>query len=106
MANPVKSSDIFLNDGAVKQFTDELERLIGIVNKLKGESVKLEVELKKANIATATGKETVKQAGQQYNKLEKELEKYNTAIDEHNIKIQAAREATRKATNYPSLQQS
>jgi hypothetical protein len=103
MANPVKSSDIFLNDGAVKQFTDELERLIGIVNKLKGESVKLEVELKKANIATATGKETVKQAGQQYNKLEKELEKYNAAIDEHNIKIQAAREATRKANQLSKL---
>jgi hypothetical protein len=103
MANPIKSSDIFLNDGAVKQFTDELERLIGIVNKLKGESVKLEVELKKANIATAAGKETVKKTGQQYNKLEKELEKYNAAIDDHNIKIQAAREATRKANQLSKL---
>jgi TP901 family phage tail tape measure protein len=103
MANPIKSSDIFLNDGSVKQFTDELERLIGIVNKLKGESVKLEVELKKANIATAAGKETVKKTGQQYNKLEKELEKYNAAIDDHNIKIQAAREATRKANQLSKL---
>jgi hypothetical protein len=102
MANPIKSSDIFLNDGAVKQFTDELERLIGIVNKLKGESVKLEVELKKANIATAAGKETVKKTGQQYNKLEKELEKYNTAIDEHNIKDSSGKGSDKKSQ--PTIQ--
>jgi hypothetical protein len=60
MANPVKSSDIFLNDGAVKQFTDELERLIGIVNKLKGESVKLEVELKKSQHSNSNRKRNCK----------------------------------------------
>jgi hypothetical protein len=60
MANPIKSSDIFLNDGAVKQFTDELERLIGIVNKLKGESVKLEVELKKGQHSNGNRKRNSK----------------------------------------------
>lgn len=99
----IKTSDFFENDGALRQFNEELKqgeellkKYIKIIDQLKNEAKKLEQQNDSLNISTEKGRESIVETTKQTDKLEKAIEKYTEAMDDTAVKIAGVREQTRK----------
>ena len=97
MAQPITTKDLYNDSGELKKLIAELEAATAayktMVDTIKGEAIKLEVSLKSVNAATAQGrKETVK-AAKTTDEMQKQVEKYNKAIQESAVDLEEAKRA-------------
>ena len=97
MANPIKASDLYQDDGALKRLIAELEQVSKAMENLKGEAVRLSVSTKKMNATQADGREEIEKAARNTDELSKEYEKLNKAYSETNKEIQRVRAERAKA---------
>jgi len=108
VANPIKASDLYQDDGAIKKAIKDLEALQSAyetaLKKINAEAIHLEVGVKKLNVANTEHREGIKKTAQTAQKLEKEYEKYNEALKESNVKIQALRNGTKQLNQVARLE--
>ena len=97
MANPIKASDLYQDDGALKRLIAELEQVSKAMENLKGEAVRLSVSTKKMNATQADGREEIEKAARNTDELSREYEKLNKAYSETNKEIQRVRAERAKA---------
>jgi hypothetical protein len=100
LANPIKNSDLYNDDGSLKKLIADLEAATAaykkMVDTIKGEAVKLEVSLKNVNNTTEEGrKETVK-AAKATDEMQKQVDKYNKAMQQNAIDIEEAKRAVKE----------
>ena len=69
MANPIKASDLYQDDGALKRLIAELEQVSKAMENLKGEAVRLSVNTKKMNATQADGREEIEKAARKTDEL-------------------------------------
>ena len=101
MANPIKTSDLYQDTGEIKRLIAELELLQVTLKKLRNDEVKnannLGVVIEKLNVTRASERQEIDKGAKAADEIAKGIQKYNKALSENNVKIQALREATRKA---------
>lgn len=99
MPNPIKTSQIFTDDGGLDKFIKDLEKaseaMRGYRQDVIEEAKKITDALKNNTGASADNREELEKAAKTSDALKKQLEKYNDALDDNQVKIAAAREATR-----------
>lgn len=97
MPNPIYTSDIIKDDGAITKTKDELIALEkvynGFVNKIEQQSIRLEGSLSKVSVGASAGREEVSKGASQASELVKEWEKFNALQTETAEKIALVKKA-------------
>lgn len=96
MSNPIKSSDLFIDDGSLQLFIDKAKELEAAVESLKKEAAKLAVQIRKNNNANTQQGNNLKQSATRANELKKAYDNYNKAIAKNATYIQSIKTATRE----------
>ena len=99
MANPIKSSDLFIDDGSLQLFINKAQELEAAVESLRKEAAKLEKQIIKNNTKTKEEAEGLKKSALRANKLKQAYDKYNLAIAKNATYIQSIKIATREQNN-------
>jgi len=97
MANPIKASDLYQDDGAIERAIKQLGELQIAIDALRRESASLTVQVKKQNSTTSAGREEIASAAKQADALAKEHEKLSEAYSDTNKEIQKLRAERNKA---------
>lgn len=111
MANPIKISDLFNNDGSIKSLREEIallavemERLLAVQSKLGVQQEKeiknaksLDAAIGKLNVTTAAEREEIEETAKQTEEIDKRLGKYAESLTEGAQKIEALKIAQQKA---------
>lgn len=97
MANPIKASDLYLDDGAILDAIEQLTAL-GEAHKkaLKSaqeESLRLRVVVEKTNATGAQQRETLKETAGAADKLRREYDKLAEAMDENAVELARLKQA-------------
>ena len=100
MANPIKASDLYQDDGAIERAIKQLQQLAGehekVLAGVKKEAISLQVGVKKLNAATSEQREEISRYAKQADELEKRYQKYNDSLTENARQIAAVQEAQKK----------
>ncbi|NRB54170.1 MAG: hypothetical protein HRU41_41365 [Saprospiraceae bacterium] len=108
MANPIKASDLFKDDGAIQSAIDQLQELQkeyqSALDKIKKDALSLQVSIKKVNSTTSQQREEIRKTAKQADVLEREYMKYNKALEQNNVEIQRLRKAKRELNNIAKLE--
>lgn len=108
MANPVLTSDLFKDDGAIQDGIKQLKSLSteyeSFIDKVKAQSVQLESSVKDSNISTVSQREEFKKTSKQVDELEKQYSKYVDLLDENAVKIAALKTAQQKLNKVNKLE--
>ena len=100
MANPIKASDLYQDDGALERAIKQLQALGQEYEKtllgIKKEAIELNVNVKKLNATTAEQREQIGNSAKQADELSKRYQKYNDSLTENARKIVAIKEAQTK----------
>ena len=100
MANPIKASDLYQDDGAIERAIKQLQQLAGEYEKVlagvKNEAIKLQVNVKKLNATTADQREEIAASAKQADLLQKKYQKYNESLTDNAREIAAVQEAQKK----------
>lgn len=108
MANPIKASDLYQDDGAILKAIEQLQALgqqhEAVLKGVKEEAIKLNVTTKKLNATTAQQREEISESAKQAAKLEKMYDKYNASLSENAREIAALQEAQKKLNQVNRLE--
>lgn len=108
MANPVKYSDLIINDGALRDLEKDLDKAIAkyeeFVKLTKGEAAKIEKGLQGVSASTKNQREEILKSNDAAKKLSKAYQQYNAAIADSNKELLRVREATKNANREARLQ--
>jgi hypothetical protein len=108
MANPIKASDLFLNDGTFRTATEELEAMrvayLRLLKDSKGKAVELKKEIKGINVANAQGRQRLQKRGKQVDQVAKAELRYKKALTATNQQLKNLQDRTRKANRQATLQ--
>lgn len=100
MANPVKGSDIYQDDGALDKLIKQLREADAIVEKmmatLQQEARAAAVDLNKLNVATAENREQIGKSAKNVDEMERAYDAYNKSMEENQIKLQALKNSTQQ----------
>jgi len=96
MSNPIKSSDLFIDDGSLQVFIDKAKELQAAVETLKKEAAKLEAQIRKNNSTTTTQSTGLKKSASRTNELKRAYDNYNKSIARNATNIQIIKAATRE----------
>lgn len=87
MANPIKASDLYQDDGAIQKAISDLEALQKeydqAFKKINGQAIKLEVGVKKLNATTAQSREEIQKNAKAADQLAKEQIKLQEAYTDN-----------------------
>lgn len=97
MANPIKASDLYQDDGALERAIKQLHELQAAVDALRKESATLTVQVKKQNAATSEGREDIARTAKAAEQLARENEKLTAAYSSTNKEVQRLRAERAKA---------
>lgn len=96
MANPIKASDLYQDDGALSALLKQLQSIQKEMEGLRGEAISLTVSTKKMNAANSQGREEIAKASKQADELARRYEKYNESLTHTARDIAAVQEAQKK----------
>ena len=92
MANPIKSSDLFIDDGAIKKAIEDLEKLQDTYKKVLGEvskqAIQMSAKVKTLNTTTAGQRSELEKTAKQTDQLAKAYEKYNQSLEDSAIELE------------------
>lgn len=97
MANPIKASDLYQDDGAIERAIKQLQELQKAVDGLRKEAISMTITAKKMNASQADGREEIQRSARGADELSKEYDKLNKAYGETNKEIQRLRAERAKA---------
>lgn len=107
--NPIKSSDLYQDDGAIQEAIKQMEALREVYVKnldaITKEAEKLMNKLNEVNTTTKEGQETTRRAATDAEKLKNAQREYATALNETNTKIRALKDAKRQDIKLQKLQE-
>lgn len=87
MANPIKASDLYQDDGAIQKAISDLEALQKeydqAFKKINGQAIRLEVSVKKLNAANAQNREEIQRTAKATDQLAREQEKLQEAYTDN-----------------------
>lgn len=104
MPNPIKSSDIYQDDGAIERAIEQLGRLGKQIEEVEKVARQYSVELKKTNVAQEDGRKQVMQASKAADRLAKEQEKLKQAYSDQEKEILRLREQRKQANRQTRLE--
>lgn len=106
--NPIKASDLYNDDGALKKLIAELEAVQAKLKKLRDGEVSdasaLEEVLKKLNATMGGHREEIEETSKQAEEIEKRYKKYTESLGENAVKIAALKNAQQKINQVNKLQ--
>lgn len=106
--NPIKTSDIYEDDGAIKKLIAELHEVGDTLDKLRGNEVanasKLEAATKRLTGATAAQREQIEGSAKQAEEIEKRYKKYNESLSKNAIELAAIKNAQRQLNKVNKLE--
>jgi hypothetical protein len=93
----IKTSELLSNGGEIRQLTKEIEALIDTTEKLRDIEINtakaLAVSVRKSSPANESGREGISEAAKKADAITKALERYNTALDDNQVKLEAVKAA-------------
>lgn len=108
MANPIKASDLYQDDGALQDAIQQLELLAksheNTLESIRKKAIQLDNSLKKVNSTTSEQRDEIKKIASETEQLEKQQVKYEQALSETNQQLQGLKTATREANKIAKLQ--
>lgn len=102
--NPIKSSDIFKDDGTLDSLLKKLERIETVIASLVNTAKKLNTETSSLNVTSSKDNEILAKKAKETDLVAREMEKYLKALDETNVKVQAVKNATNDANKAAKLE--
>jgi hypothetical protein len=100
MANPIKASDLYQDDGAIQRAIEQLNALseehAKVLASVKKEAVSLEGSVKKLNATSGQQRKEISESAKQADELAKRYEKYNASLSKNAQDIAAVKEAQTK----------
>jgi len=91
MANPIKASDLYQDDGALARLEAQLKGVATAMDELSQRAVRYSAEVKKQSNATAAGQKAIEESARQATILEREQERLTAAYAESNKELQRLR---------------
>ncbi|MCJ8335758.1 MAG: hypothetical protein MJH10_16220 [Epibacterium sp.] len=104
MPNPIKSSDIYQDDGAITRAIEQLGRLGKQIEEVEKVAKRYGESLKGANVAQESGKKQITETAKAANQLAKEKEKLTREYREQEAELIKLREERKKATRQTRLE--
>jgi len=104
MPNPIKSSDIYQDDGAIERAIEQLSRLGKQIEEVQKTGQGLSAQLKKQNVAQDSGRQQILQSAKAADRLAKEQEKLRQAYSDQEKEILRLREERKKANRQTRLE--
>src|SRR6056297_2326183 len=104
MPNPIKSSDIYVDDGAITSAIEALGRLGKQIDNVEASAKQLQAQLKKQSAAQETGRKVISESAKAASRLEKEQEKLKQAYSDQEKEIARLREERKKANRQTRLE--
>jgi len=108
MANPVKGSDIYQDDGALDKLIKQLREADEIVKKmmdrLQQEAGAAAADLNKLNVATSENREQIGKSAKSVDEMERAYDAYTKAMEENQIKLQALKNSTQQMNTVNKLE--
>lgn len=108
MANPILSSDLYKDDGALKVAIEQLQELQEEYKKamsaIKKDAAKLQVSISKVNATTTQQREEIKKTSTEADALEKQQIKLNKAYNKTTQRLEELREITNERNRINKLE--
>jgi len=104
MANPIKASDIYIDDGAITRAIEELGRLGQQIEQVQKVAKKYADSIKTANVAQEDGRKQITEATKAADRLAKEKEKLTREYREQEKELIKLREERKKNTRQATLE--
>ena len=104
MANPIKASDIYVDDGAITRAIEELGRLGQQIEQVQKVAKKYADSIKTANVAQEDGRKQITEATKAADRLAKEKEKLTREYREQEKELIKLREERKKNTRQATLE--
>ena len=108
MANPVKGSDIYQDDGALDKLIKQLREADEIVKKmmdrLQQEAGAAAADLNKLNVATTENREQIGKTAKSVDEMERAYDAYTKSMEENQIKLQALKNSTQQMNTLNKLE--
>ena len=104
MANPIKASDIYVDDGAITRAIEELGRLGKQIEEVQKVAEQYSKTLKTANVAQEAGRKQVTEATKAADRLAKEKEKLTREYRDQEKELIKLREERKKNTRQARLE--
>jgi len=108
MSNPILTSELYQDDGALKKLLKDLQNVrgeyLGLIEDTQAYAVKVESSFKKANVSNTSQRAGLKETIEQVDKLQKEYDKYVSLLDESNIQIAAVKRAQQELNKVNKLE--
>lgn len=106
--NPIKSSDLYEDDGALLKAIDQLEQMRTVyrtaLDEVKKEAAAVAASLRKVNAAQKEGQGTTRKAATAADKLAAAQKRYEFSLSQTARKIEEYKQATREQNNINKLQ--
>jgi chromosome segregation ATPase len=107
MANPIKTSDILQDDGAIQSAIDQLKafekQAVDSMSKVKEEAKKLKKEMNDVNTTTARGREETEEAAKKTDEIARRYKKYQDSLTETGQEIAALKLAQQQLNQVNKL---
>jgi len=107
MANPIKTSDILQDDGAIQSAIDQLKafekQAVDSMSKVKEEAKKLKKEMNGVNTTTARGREETEEAAKKTDEIARRYKKYQDSLTETGQEIAALKLAQQQLNQVNKL---
>lgn len=106
--NPLKHSDLIINDGAIDELINKLEKLnttySDTLKTVKDQAIKVEANIEKVNSSTENQRESIKRAAVEANKLSKAQENLEFAMSDTAKEIATLKAEQQKQNQITKLQ--
>jgi len=108
MANPIKTSDLYQDDGALKKLIAELEevnsKLEGLRQNEAQNASRLEAQIKKLNATTSSQRDEIEATSKQADEINRRYQKYTESLSDNAVKIAALKNAQRTLNQVNKLE--
>lgn len=104
MANPIKASDIYIDDGAITRAIEELGRLGQQIEQVQKVAKKYADSIKTANVAQEDGRKQITEATKAADRLAKEKEKLTREYRDQEKELIKLREERKRNTQQARLE--
>jgi hypothetical protein len=104
MANPIKASDIYVDDGAISRAIEELGRLGKQIEEVQKVAAQYAKTLKTANVAQEDGRKQITEATKAADRLAKEKEKLTREYRDQEKELIKLREERKRNTQQARLE--
>ncbi len=111
MANPIKTSDIYVHSNEINILLEQLDQLIEKRKLLQNEIDKevksaneLQTSMKKLTVTTSTQRDEIEAGAKQADEISKRYKKFTESLDDNAVKIAALKDAQRRLNQINKLE--